>query len=95
MFNSHARWDRKLPNQPPELNDPVEVNTTFSAGKIKPEYFIWHGRQYRVKEVTYRWQESKEFERVFCFSVHDGVNLYQLNLNNKFMTWRLVKVCAL
>lgn len=95
MFNPNARWDRKLPSEPLDLDESVEVNVTFSKGQIRPLFFVWKGQDCQIKEITYKWQETRDGARVFCFSVHDGTNLFQLNLNNRFMNWRLVKICAL
>ncbi|MEW6008353.1 MAG: hypothetical protein AB1629_01820 [Candidatus Omnitrophota bacterium] len=93
MFNPNARWDRHLPQDDSSAGDLISVSAVFKNSKVTPRWFIWKGKTYRIKEVTYRWQ-AKLGEETFCyFAVSDSVNTYQINLSTKFLTWRLIKVC--
>ncbi len=94
MFNSDSRWDRQLPSQGYE-EDMIEVGALFKGGSIIPKAFIWKNRKYQIKEMTYHWQERRGVEVLYYFTVSDGSNLYQIYLNNRYMHWRLEKVCPL
>jgi len=91
MFSSDARWDRHTPDQSRE-EDKIDVGVIFRHGKMTPKSFIWRRQKYSIKEVTYHWTEDRGGEVLHYFSVTDGVNLYQIYLNNKHMCWRLKRV---
>ncbi len=90
MFSNDARWDRPMPSDK-SAKDVIEVATLFRGGRIIPCMFSWDGRKYTIKEVTCFWKEKKGNEEYYHFSVTDGANLYQIALNIRFMSWRLVK----
>ncbi len=94
MFSKDSRWDRQLPHQSYE-EEPIEVGAVFKKGQLIPKWFIWQGRHYPVKTITYEWQDQRGDQTLRYFSVSDGVNLYQIYLNNKYLNWRLVRVSAL
>ena len=95
MFNSNSRWDRSFPNDEHETGEPIEVGVVFRQGKLIPTCFVYQGRKYKVKEVTYHWQEQRGNEALHFFTVTDGSNLYQIHLNSKYMYWRLDRQCPL
>ncbi len=92
MFNTHSRWDRRFPQQQAEPGDPIEVGAVFRRGKLIPRCFVWQQRKYPITEVTYYWQDKEGEAVLHFFSVTDGVNLYQIHLNNRQMIWRLDKM---
>jgi hypothetical protein len=56
---------------------------------LKPVWFIWQGRQYRVKKITYTWVDKEGQEKLYHFAVTDGANLYELCYNSIQLTWQL------
>jgi hypothetical protein len=94
-FNHRARWDRHIPQtkdyQPDELNERIQVLVWFKNGKILPRRFIWNNKKYKVREVTYNWQERQGRETINCFSVSTGADLYQISFNNITYGWRINK----
>jgi len=92
-FNNDSRWDRHLPHQEREA-DLIDVGVIFKRGKILPRSFIWKKRKYLIEEITYHWEEKRGGEILHFFTVTDGTNVYQIYLNNKYMHWKLEKVCA-
>lgn len=97
-FNPKARWDRHIPetsanncNQE-ELNEKIEVLARFNNGKIKPEIFIWNNKEYKIKKITYSWQERCGLEIINYFSVDTDPNLYQISFNNTSLGWRIDKI---
>jgi len=91
MFNNDARWDRHTPDQTRD-EEGIDVGVIFRQGKVIPKSFIWRRQKYSIKEVTFHWTENRGGEILYFFSVTDGVNLYQIYLNNKHMCWRLKHV---
>ena len=97
-FNPKARWDRHIPetcanNQDPEeLNEKIEVLARFNNGKARPESFIWKNREYKIKKITYAWQERIGAEIISYFSVDTDPNLYQISFNNTSFRWQIDKI---
>jgi len=93
MFNQQARWDRDLPAQnSADLNEPIRVMAEFEKGKILPRVFVWHKRLYRIKRVTYFWQERQGKEVLNLFSVETLAGLYQISFSSQSLSWRLNKI---
>ena len=80
-----------------EIGEPIKVGAVFGADciggkKIKPVWFAWKGRQYRIKEVTYTWTNKEGMACVHYFSVTDGQNLYEISYNTETMVWKLIAI---
>lgn len=95
MFNPNARWDRHLPHEPQHIGEPIQVGVVFKKGQLFPRWFIWNNHKYNIQQITYRWKDKQGQEERYFFSVSDGVNIYQIYLNNKQMNWRLNKICPI
>ncbi len=95
-FNPHARWDRHIPEaeeyQPEELNERIQVFAWFRNGKIIPRVFIWRDKKYRIKQITYNWQEKQGRQVINYFSVSTGLDLYQISFNNTTLGWRINRI---
>jgi hypothetical protein len=80
-----------------EIGEPIKVGVVFGADciggkKIKPVWFIWKERQYRIKEVTYTWTGKEGSASVHYFSVTDGQDLYEIAYNTETVVWKLMAV---
>jgi hypothetical protein len=80
-----------------EIGESIKVGVVFGVNciggkKIKPVWFIWKERQYRIKEVTYTWTNKEGSASVHYFSVTDDQNLYEIAYNTETMVWRLMAV---
>ena len=98
-FNPHARWDRNIPEtdateNPASVSERIEVLAWFKNGQIIPRRFVWKNKNYKIKRVTYRWQERLGVARISCFSVNTGGDLYQISFNNASYGWQLDKIIA-
>lgn len=95
-FSPKARWDRHVPEDSPAesglLDEKIQVLAFFSGVKVYPRAFIWKGRTYRVRAITYTWQERQGKETISYFSVNTGKDLYQLSLNNTSFSWKIDKI---
>ncbi len=96
-FNPKARWDRHIPEtstqaQPQELDEKIEVLAWFSQGKAYPRLFTWNHKRYKIRHITYNWQERRGQELISYFSVSTGADLYQISYNSASFSWRLDKI---
>ena len=95
-FNPRARWDRNIPEtdgySPEELNERIQVLAWFRNGKIQPRQFVWNDKAYKIKKITYNWQEYQGREVISYFTVSTGVDLYQISFNNTTLGWRVNRV---
>ena len=92
MFNPQARWDRPMPKRKNHHYQTIEVVAQFRPGKIKPLYFILNNQRYEVERINYFWKDYRGRESLYCFSVSDAVNTFQIYFSNYSLSWRLVKI---
>jgi len=74
------------------LNQQIEVLALFKAAKILPRIFFWNNKIYKIKKVTYNWQERLGKETISYFSVSTGIDLYQISFNNTTYVWKINKI---
>ena len=95
-FNPKARWDRRVPisadYDPSQLNENIQVLAFFKGAKIYPRLFIWNNKKYKIRKITYNWQERQGMEIISYFSVDAISGLYQISFNNASYSWRLDKL---
>ncbi len=97
-FSPKARWDRHIPEtentpyDPNQLNEKIEVIAYFKGGKIYPRLFFWKNKKYKIKSITYNWQERQGEALINYFSVNTGSDLYQISFNNRSYGWRIDKL---
>ena len=68
------------------------AGVVFDRGVVRPVWFAWQQRTYRVQDVTMRWEVRQGRDVMLHLSVTDGTNLYELTFNQRTLTWRLVAV---
>lgn len=76
------------------IDEGIRVGAAFNNRRIMPVWFMWRGRYYRVRAVTYTWRTDQGIVRVHHYSVSDGDNLYELQFNTDTLEWTLGKVIA-
>ena len=97
-FSPKARWDQPLhgnkqPQEPEDIAEQrIDVLALFQNARIYPRAFIWNRVTYRIKTITYHWQERRGQAIICCFSVSTGADLYQISFNNTSFGWRMDKV---
>lgn len=92
MFNPHARWDRPSFKTKRQNHQAIEVIAQFTPGKIKPLYFSLNNQRYEIKRINYFWKDYQGREKLYCFSVTDGTNSFQMYFGNRSLSWRLAKI---
>ena len=74
------------------IDEPVKVGAVFSRGMMRPVWFVWNGRQLRIKETTFVWTSFEGSSTVRHFSVTDGKGLYELCYQSDSLHWRLARI---
>lgn len=97
-FNPKARWDKHIPNagtqekrDPQEINEQIDVVALFKNAKIYPKAFFWKNKTYKIKEITYNWQQRCGQAIINYFSVNTDPDLYQLSFNSSSLGWKIDK----
>jgi len=97
-FNPKARWDRRIPGNddynPELLNERIDVLAWFRHAKIYPRMFLWKDKIYKIKKITYNWQERHGQEIISYFSVNTASGLYQISFNNTNYSWKVDKIIS-
>ncbi|MCX5710516.1 MAG: hypothetical protein NT060_00865 [Candidatus Omnitrophica bacterium] len=96
-FSPKARWDMHIPEDSDSageefLNQRIDCLVLFKSGKIYPQRFTCHNKEYEIKTINYNWQERRGQEVINFFSVSTGTDAYQISFNNTSFGWRLDKV---
>lgn len=72
------------------IGDPVRVGVVFGGQpNVRPVWFLWSGREVRVREITYTWRTREGRAVVHHFAVTDGANVYELRYDTEHMQWTL------
>lgn len=74
-----------------EVNEPIKVGAVFGDNKkkLKPVWFVWSNREYRIKEITYIWAERVGKAVLHHFTVTDSANLFTISYNTETLVWIL------
>jgi hypothetical protein len=72
------------------LNDPVDVLTAYTDGKLEPLRFRWKGRVVRIRAVTGRWTRREGQALLRYFSVESPTaESYELCYDPRGPRWVL------
>jgi hypothetical protein len=74
-----------------EINETISVGAVFSRGRIKPVWFVWKGRQVRIRESAFTWRTREGSAGILHFSVTDGQGVYEIRYNAESFNWILTK----
>jgi hypothetical protein len=76
-----------------DIHEPIAVEAVFRSGRIQPNKFWWSGREHKVEQVTYRWQDRRGQARLRFFSVVNGTDVYEICFDSSNCQWILCRVC--
>ena len=77
-----------------KIEERIRVGVAFDCGNIKPMWFRWKDRYYKIKEIAHTWSSNNGEGKVRHFAVSDGINLFELCFNSRTMEWILGKVSS-
>lgn len=77
-----------------EVNELIKVGAVFGDNKrkLKPVWFVWSGRKYNIREITYIWTERIGKAGILHFTVTDDANLFDISYNSDTLAWTLHSV---
>ncbi|TVM03168.1 MAG: hypothetical protein CV087_06555 [Candidatus Brocadia sp. WS118] len=77
-----------------EINEPIKVGAIFGDNdkKLKPVWFVWSGRKYNIREVTYIWTEKMGKTSRYHYTVTDGADLFDISYSTDTLLWALHSV---
>jgi hypothetical protein len=71
----------------------IRVGVVYGdEGRIRPEWFVWEGREHRVASINHIWREKAGREALIFFSVSDKANTYLLCYHTIQLQWTLCGV---
>lgn len=75
-------------------NKKIKVGVVFqeNSAKMIPKWFIRDGRQYKIDQVTYTWEEKKGISLIKHFAVLAEKISYELTYDVNRMAWHLVGI---
>ncbi len=75
------------------ISEWIQVGVVYGErGRIRPVWFVWNGRRYRVDSVNHVWQDKIGREMLVFFSVSDEANTYLLCYHSVRMEWTICGV---
>lgn len=74
------------------INENIDVIALFEQGRIKPLYFKWRNRKYKIKKVNLVHSSKKGSAVLYHFSVSDESNNYTLCFDSKDLSWELSEI---
>lgn len=77
-----------------EYDDKLEVCAQFKNGAVTPVSFLWRGRSYGIKKVTFTWDRRRGRSLIRHFSVSDGASLFEIAYDSEKADWRLFNICT-
>ncbi len=74
------------------LNDPVDVDVSFSNNRVVPRSMRWNQKDYKIETVNLVHTAREGHKKMFYFSVSDLNNYFKLKLDPENLDWRLVEL---
>lgn len=75
------------------VGEKVKVLAVFENGVIAPRLFRWHSRDYKIREISLRYQEKSgaSVNHFFAVETEDG-GVFKLSFNDKSLVWMISEV---
>lgn len=75
------------------IGDKIKVLAVFESGVITPRLFRFNNRDYKVKEISLRYQEKSgvSVNHFFAVETEDG-GVFKIRFNDKSLVWFLEEV---
>ncbi len=72
-----------------KINEHIEVSVAFLHNKVIPRKFVWNSRLYTITQLTMVHHKYIGRDKVYYFSVSDGVQFFRLAFSTNNLTWTL------
>jgi len=73
-------------------SEKIRVISLFENGKIKPVFFYWRKRIYKILQVVFSYSKNIGKDTIFYFSVKCEGGIFELSFNREKFTWGLEKI---
>lgn len=74
-----------------KIKEKIKVISLFENGQIKPLFFFWRKRSYKILRVVFSYSKDVGRERIFYFSVECGGGVFELSFNRERFWWEIEK----
>ncbi len=74
-----------------QINDPIEVISSFKEGKIRPLKFLWKGREFLVSKINLTYHHFEGRVKIYYFAVSDSANYFKIQFNSDSLNWTLLE----
>lgn len=75
------------------IDEKVKVLAVFESGVISPRLFRMSNRDYKIKEISLRYQERSGASINHFFAVEtDDDGVFKLSFNDKSLVWKISEV---
>lgn len=74
------------------VNEKIKVGAVFDGSKVLPKWFYWKKDKHIIQKVEHTWRGRQGEAVLLYFAVTDGVNLFEICLDQKKLEWVLEKV---
>ena len=76
-----------------EVNERIKVGAVFEGDRrVTTKWFFWRARKHEVRSVEHSWRGKEGETPLLYLTVTDGANVYQIQLNQSTLEWRLDRV---
>ncbi|OGF31271.1 hypothetical protein A3H09_01640 [Candidatus Falkowbacteria bacterium RIFCSPLOWO2_12_FULL_45_13] len=72
-----------------KINESIEVLVKFNQAEVRPAFFKWRHKTYRVEKVNLVHKERRGNDKIYYFSVSDNANFFRLVFFTADLSWRL------
>ena len=72
-----------------KINESIEVLVKFNQAEVRPAFFKWRHKTYRVEKINLVHKEWVGNDKVYYFSVSDKVNYFRLAFFTRDLSWRI------
>jgi hypothetical protein len=75
-----------------EINERVKVGAVFDHAGVIPKWFLWRSQKHEVRGIEHSWKVKEGETPQLFLNVLAGRNIYQLQLNQSTLEWRLERI---
>jgi len=74
------------------IGEEIQVAGLFKKGRFWPSKFKWYGQTFNIQKITLTAEANNGGVKLRYYSVLASGNLYRLQYNRQFETWRLMEI---
>ncbi|MCX6796498.1 MAG: hypothetical protein NTW06_03295 [Candidatus Falkowbacteria bacterium] len=75
-----------------KVNEPIEVLVNFNRQRIRPTFFKWRGKTYRLEKLNLVHKTRDGNDKIYYFSVSDQANYFRLAFYTRDLSWKIEEI---